>query len=210
MGTQHVSLTSYVWVRKLETNIESFHCLFCHGYEERGAESVGVLATGPLSSPEMLSHVSMMAKRLSKHVNIYTDGNAELIAAVKPHIHSSNIAYDDRKIVKFEHCDNSDKKPPSLMVHFEDGTSRKEGFMASNPRVEQHGPFAEQLGLEMTPTGEIKTSIPFNETSLAGCFAAGDAATIMTTVVQAVQMGMFAGSALVAQLQRELDEKNEL
>lgn len=169
-----------------------------------------MLATGPLSSPEMLSHVSMMAKRLSKHVNIYTDGNTELITAARSHIHSSKIAYDDRKIVKFEHRDISDKKPPSLVVHFEDGTSREEGFVASHPQVEQRGPFAEQLGLEMTSAGDIKTTMPFNETSLAGCVAAGDAATMMRTVVQAVQMGVFAGSGLVAQLQRELDEMNEL
>jgi len=169
-----------------------------------------VLATGPLSSPEMLSHVSMMAKRLSKHVNIYTDGNPELITAARSHIYSSKIAYDDRKIVKFEHRDNSDKKPPSLVVHFEDGTSREEGFVASHPLVEQRGPFAKQLGLEMTSAGDIKTSMPFNETSLGSCVAAGDAATMMRTVVQAVQMGVFAGSGLVAQLQKELDEKNEL
>ncbi|KAJ5572927.1 hypothetical protein N7450_009911 [Penicillium hetheringtonii] len=178
-----------------------FHCLFCHGYEERGAESVGVLATGPLSSPEMLSHVSMMAKRLSKHVNIYTDGNTELITAARSHIHSSKIAYDDRKITRSHH--------PWWSI-FEDGTSREEGFVASHPQVEQRGPFAEQLGLEMTSAGDIKTTMPFNETSLAGCVAAGDAATMMRTVVQAVQMGVFAGSGLVAQLQRELDEMNEL
>jgi len=152
----------------------------------------------------------MMAKRLSKHVNIYTDGNPELITAARSHIYSSKIAYDDRKIVKFEHRDNSDKKPPSLVVHFEDGTSREEGFVASHPLVEQRGPFAKQLGLEMTSAGDIKTSMPFNETSLGSCVAAGDAATMMRTVVQAVQMGVFAGSGLVAQLQKELDEKNEL
>ena len=100
--------------------------------------------------------------------------------------------------------------PPSVMVHFEDGTSQKEGFVVSHPSVEQRAPFAEQLGLEMTPTGDIKVSMPFYETSLGGCVAAGDAATPMKAVLQATQMGVFAAAGLVAQLQRELDRKDEL
>jgi thioredoxin reductase len=158
----------------------------------------------------MLSHVSRMAKRLSKHVNIYTNGNPDLLASTKALIHSNKITYDDRKIIKFEHRDGSDSKPPFVVVYFEDGTSRKEGFIVSHPRVEQRAPFAEQLGLEMTPTGDIKISMPFHETSLDGCVAAGDAATPMKTVIQAAQMGGFAGSGLVVQLQNELDKKDEL
>jgi thioredoxin reductase len=158
----------------------------------------------------MLSHVSMMAKRLSKHVNIYTNGNPDLLASTKALIHSSSITYDDRKIIKFEHRDGSDGKPPFVVVHFEDGTSQKEGFIVSHPRVEQRTRFAEQLGLDMTPAGDIKVSMPFHETSLYGCVAAGDAATPMKAAVQAVQMGAFAGGGLVAQLQRELDERDEL
>lgn len=189
---------------------ERFHCLFCHGYEERGAESAGILATGSLSSPKMLTHVSMMAKRLSKHVNIYTNGDQEVIAMSKGLMHSNEIIFDDRKIVRFEHCEGSETKPPSVVVHFEDGTSQKEGFIASHPRTEQRAPFVEQLGLEWTPRGDIQVSAPFNETSVSGCFAAGDAATPMKAVVQAAQMGAFVGAGLVAQLQEELDAKNKL
>ena len=158
----------------------------------------------------MLSHVSLMAKRLSKHVNIYTNGNPDLLASTQALIHSSKITYDDRKITKFEHRGGSDSKPPFVEVYFEDGTSRKEGFLVSHPRVEQRAPFAEQLGLEMTPTGDIKISMPYHETSLNGCVAAGDAATPMKVVIQATQMGGFAASGLVAQLQKELDKKDEL
>lgn len=151
-----------------------------------------------------------MAKRLSKHVNVYTNGNSELISSTKALIHSDEITYDDRKIIKFEHRENSAGNPPFVTVHFEDGTSRKEGFIVSHPRVEQRAPFAEQLNLDMTPAGDIKVSIPFNETSVHGCVAAGDAATPMKAVVQAAQMGAFAAVGLVSQLQRELDEKNKL
>lgn len=97
-----------------------------------------------------------------------------------------------------------------MILHFEDGTSKKEGFIVSHPRAEQRAPFADQLGLEMTLAGNIKLSIPFNETSLPGCVAPGDAGTPMQAVVQATQMGAFAAVGLVAQLQREMDEKGQL
>ncbi|OOQ81586.1 pyridine nucleotide-disulfide oxidoreductase [Penicillium brasilianum] len=195
----------------LEEQVEGFHCLFCHGYEERGADSVGALATGA-PPPEAVAHIAMMAKRLSKHVNVYTNGNPELITSTKALIHSNKIAFDDRKIIKFEHRDGSEDKPPFVVLHFEDGTSKNEGFIVSRPRVEQRAPFASQLGLEMTPAGHIKLSPPFNETSLPGCVAAGDAGTPppMHAVVQAAQMGTFAAVGLVAQLQRELDAKDQL
>jgi thioredoxin reductase len=151
-----------------------------------------------------------MAKRLANHVNIYTNGNPELITSAKAIIHSNKIAYDDRKIIKFEHQDGSEDEPPFVVLHFEDGTSKKEGFVVSHPRAEQRAPFADQLGLEMMPAGGIKLSMPFNETSLPGCVAAGDAGTPMQAVVQAAQMGAFAAVGLVDQLQRELDEKGQL
>ncbi|KAF7559039.1 hypothetical protein G7046_g5098 [Stylonectria norvegica] len=153
-----------------------FHCLFCHGFEERGAESVGVLAGGWFITPEGLSHVSPMAKRLSKSVTIYTNGNETLQAAVQANLHSSKFHFDNRAIT----------------------------------RVVQSAPFAEQLGLECLPSGDIKVEEPFNETSVKGCFAAGDAATMKKAVVQATAMGAFAGAGIATQLQRELDERDEL
>lgn len=55
-----------------------FHCLFCHGYEERGAKSAGVLAIGDLGNTFGSMHMGRMAKRLADKVTIYTDGNEEL------------------------------------------------------------------------------------------------------------------------------------
>jgi hypothetical protein len=33
--------------------VESFHCLFCHGYEERGAASAGVFAIDELCAKSL-------------------------------------------------------------------------------------------------------------------------------------------------------------
>ncbi|KAI8671811.1 Pyr-redox-2 domain-containing protein [Fusarium keratoplasticum] len=183
-----------------------FHCLYCHGFEERGAESVGVFAGGIFTVPEMVSHVAPMAKRLAKSVTVYSNGNESLLEGVRAKLHSSKINYDNRIIKSFQLVDNG----PAVKITFEDGSSKVEGFVASHPNVVQTSPFAEQLGLEMQPSGEIKVEPPFYETSVKGCFAAGDAATVLKSVLQAMAMGAFSGTGAATQLQYELDAKDEL
>ncbi|KAK2616489.1 hypothetical protein QQS21_000531 [Conoideocrella luteorostrata] len=184
-----------------------FHCLFCHGFEERGARSVGVLASGMVATPEALKHVVPMAKRLAHSATVYTNGDTALMDKTKTLLHSSKIVYDSRKITRLE-LENG--AGPGVIVHFADGTTMTEGFIANHPKVEQSSPFAEQLGLECSPTGDIVVSPPFNETSVKGCFAAGDAAVMMKSTVQAMQMGVVAGVGICSLLQSELDKSDEL
>ncbi|KAF5640485.1 thioredoxin reductase [Fusarium sp. NRRL 52700] len=183
-----------------------FHCLYCHGFEERGAESVGVFAGGMLSSADMLAHVTPMAKRLSQSVTIYTNSDTSLPSTIKTKVHSSKVHYDTRKITSFALINGG----PTVELTFEDGSSKMEGFVVSHPNVAQAAPFAEQMGLEKTATGEIKANAPMNETSVKGCFAFGDAATVMRSALQAMHMGGFAAVGMAMQLQHELDEKDEL
>lgn len=113
----------------------SFHCLFCHGYEERGAKSAGVLATGFLTNPAFSAPVTRMAGRLAEVVNVYTNGNESLASELRPllkntkkfHIINdkiSSLAKDPE--VGAEHTD--------ILVSLEGGAVKKEGFMVSlNP-----------------------------------------------------------------------------
>ncbi|KAK7042376.1 hypothetical protein R3P38DRAFT_2511450 [Favolaschia claudopus] len=183
-----------------------FHCLFCHGYEERGQDSVGVIGTGLISNSDIMLHAAPNAARLAKHVNIYTNDNASLLASTKAGLHSSKFAFDDRKITKYRLVDGG----PAVEITFADGSTKTEGWLVSHPNVEQRAPFAEQLGLELGPMSSITVQPPFNETAVKGCFAAGDAATPMKNVVQALHMGSFGAAGMTSQLQHELDEKDEL
>lgn len=147
-----------------------------------------------------------MAKRLADSVTVYTNDNATVGDAIRAKLHSSKIIFDNRKIASLRLRDGG----PSVQITFVDGTTKTEGFMVNHPSIVPAAPFAEQLGLETLPSGEVKVGAPFNETSVSGCFAAGDWATPMKSVVQAVQMGGFAGVGMATQLQRELDERDEL
>ncbi|KAF9894329.1 hypothetical protein FE257_007832 [Aspergillus nanangensis] len=186
-----------------------FHCLFCHGFEERGAPSAGVLSTSPLGQhPAQLVSIARMAKRLSDQVTIYTNGNHTLAAQISPLIRSSKISVDARPIARLNLVDSG----PQVRIDFADGSaSATEGFVSSHPKMRQRAEkFADELGLEMTDAGNVKVTAPFNETSLKGCFAVGDAATVMESVIEAMHMGFFAGVGCVAQLQEEMEARDEL
>lgn len=184
-----------------------FHCLFCHGYEERGAASSGILVSGMLSAPDFISHVFLMAKRLSGAVTIYTNSNPSVASEMSTRILGTKMHIDDRAITRFSRVSEDS---PEVTITFADGTTKTEGFIASQPKLEQASPFAAQLGLEMTETGDVKVTPPFNETSVPGCFAAGDAANMFKAVGAATTQGSFAAVGLVGQLARELAEKDEL
>jgi thioredoxin reductase len=190
------------------TNLKcSFHCLFCHGYEERGAESVGVITTGLITTAELVGHVSPMAARLSKGVTVYTNGNVELSTSIRDALKSSSkFRFEDRKIARYQLQNGG----PTVQITLEDGTVHTQGFAVSHPKVEQRAPFTTQLGLDTIPSGEIKVFPPFNETSLPGCFAAGDMGSPMKSALQAMHMGAFAAVGMTSQLQKELLNSDEL
>lgn len=186
----------------------SFHCLFCHGYEDRGAESVGILASDMAAAdPNMIMMISRMAKRLSKHVTIYTNNIPELAPGIEPLLRRANMTVDARSIASLSLVG----KGPQVELSFSDGSKHVEGFLVGHPKMEQRAKhLVEQLGLGMTPNGEIQVTAPWNETSLEGCYAAGDAMTPMKVVVQALQTGGFAGGGLATSVQKDLHEKGEL
>lgn len=160
-------------------------------------------------------HVSRMAKNLAQSVTIYTNANPDLAASLPAMIQSSKISIDNRPIARFSMADatGGGQEPPSrVRVTFADGSPDKvEGFIASHPSVEHTSKkLYEQLGLEMTEMGDVKVTPPFNETSVKGVFAAGDAATPMRSTMQALNMGGLAGVGIVTQIQAEREGRDEL
>ncbi|KAJ4403973.1 hypothetical protein N0V82_010574 [Gnomoniopsis sp. IMI 355080] len=182
-----------------------FHCLFCHGYEERDGDSVGLLATGLFNSAAMISHVSGMALNLAKKLTIYTNGNdaiaADIEANAKIADFQTRVTVEKRKIKSLKMV--ALWEASDVVVTLEDGTEINETFLVSHPDVELNGPFVAQLGLETGPQGEIKVNAPFNETSVHGVFAAGDVASQIKVVPSAIYGGSMVGGGLVAQLLAE-------
>ncbi|KAJ5180778.1 hypothetical protein N7492_003988 [Penicillium capsulatum] len=177
-----------------------FHCLFCDGYEERGQDTVGLLALGPHATVQMVLHVARMAQRLSNSVTVYTNGNTGLADEIKDAAPGAEwLRFETRPITRFQKGETD----MNVLVHFADQDVKKEGFLVHGPQTEVNGPFASQLGLTLTDRGDIQTTQPFYETSVAGVFAVGDCATPFKAVTPGIAMGSFAAGGVAAQLQAE-------
>ncbi|KAI1823895.1 FAD/NAD(P)-binding domain-containing protein [Xylaria intraflava] len=181
---------------------EEYHCLFCHGYEQRGSPSAGVLAVDWIASAKMAKHMAHMAAQLVKVVTIYTNGNEQLASELMESLKGDDqYRVDHRAISQLSLNDTSEDK---IIIRFKDDSDDKyEAFLAHSPRTRVKGPFAEQLGLELTETGEYVVSPPFNETTVGGVFAAGDCTTMFKVATNAVASGGMTGAGVSARLQEE-------
>ncbi|KAJ6446741.1 thioredoxin reductase GliT [Purpureocillium lavendulum] len=214
-----------------------FHCMFCHGFEERGAASAGVLAGGLLAGPEMLAHVTPMVKRLARSVTVYTNGDEALAEAARAKLRSGKIRFDTRRIARIAMAEHQKQQQQqqeqeqeqkeqqeqpqydgggdstAVTLYFEDGTAATEGFVANHPAVEQRAAgLVRDLGLQLGPAGEVLVREgPGNQAAgVDGCFVAGDMATPIRTVVKAMEMGTFAAAGMVMTMNAELDARDEL
>ena len=90
-----------------------------------------------------------------------------------------------------------------IEVQLEGGEKKVEGFLTHKPQSQQQGPWAEQLGLELTEGGDIKVNPPFNATNVLGVFAGGDCQTMMKAATIALSHGGLLAAGVAAQLEAE-------
>lgn len=176
----------------------SFHCLFCHGYEDRDAPSSGVLVVPPISGG-LAVHMAQSAAQLTERVTLYTNGNADVTAELKPLVSSlveSKFYVEARQIKRL-----ISKESGWVTVEFADGSSKQEKFLVHNPQTKPQGPFVSQLGLATTPLGDIQTEGPFFQTTVPGVFAVGDCSTPYKVIPSAITSGCNAGVMASADIQ---------
>jgi thioredoxin reductase len=123
-----------------------FHCLYCHGYEERGGPSAGVLTIEAVADAQQAVHYAHQALQLDPSITIYTNANPSLAASISPLIPSShNIRVDDRPITKFTKAStqthSQDGKASQVNIHFASGPPALESFIAHRPIGVVNGPF---------------------------------------------------------------------
>ncbi|RAH69947.1 thioredoxin reductase gliT [Aspergillus aculeatinus CBS 121060] len=187
-----------------------FHCLFCHGYEERGAESCGVLCAGELLAAGPVVHMARLAARLAKRVTLYTNGEGgELEEHIRGLLRPDELArfvVDSRRIVRMV----KGEVASTVILQFATGEPVVEGFVVNRPRTELQGAhLVAQLGCRRTPHGLIEAAEPLYQSSVAGVFAAGDCVALGKTVTNAMATGAFAGAGLAAQLGAKGDARSE-
>ncbi|KKK25543.1 hypothetical protein P175DRAFT_0535729 [Aspergillus ochraceoroseus IBT 24754] len=177
-----------------------FHCLFCKGYEERGGPSAGVLAIGGLSKAPVALHVARQVSALSDSVTFYTNGSEEVGRDIEAGFGTATAMKIDTRKIK---CISKYSDRAGVSIEFEDGSSTVEAFLAHTPGTKVRGPFAEQMGLALAPSGDIKAGPPFYETNIKGVFAAGDNCGMMKNVPHAIFSGSLAGMGVASQIMAE-------
>lgn len=183
-----------------------FHCLYCKGYEQRGA-TAGVLAVGPLGNVNTALHIARQVTALSKSVTLYCNGNETLAVEIASGFGTAtNMKTDTRKITEFA----AGSGGKGVVIRFEDGSEVAEDYLAHQPPTKPRGNLADELGLEKAPNGEVKASSPFQQASVRGVFVAGDNGAMLKNVPNAVFSGHVAGQMASTQLLADLNGQKPL
>lgn len=174
--------------------------LFWYGSQKGRAQSAGVLVSGGMATPSRSAEIAGMARRLADSVTIYTDSNESLSEQLREDMGNSQITVDARSIAHLE----KSTVGHAIVIHFDDLTTKTEAFLAHESRTEINGPFAYQLGLDLTDQGNIKVAEPLYATNVPGVFAVGDCACPTKAVVQAMATGALGGTGVSTQLIAEI------
>ncbi|KAK8048226.1 hypothetical protein PG994_009956 [Apiospora phragmitis] len=192
-------LASLMYQRTFQASPSAGAIAFSIACSAMGASSAAVPPRIPIAL-----HVSRNAAQLTRSVTIYTNGNtalaSDLKAAMGP---TAPFVVDSRRITKF--ILGPDDKT-GLTMHFEDGSSAKEkAFLAHKPKSKLKSDFlARELGLALTPQGDVQTRGPFGETSLSGCFAGGDCASFLKTAPNVVNSDAKNAAGLASHIQSRM------
>ncbi|CZT23693.1 related to thioredoxin reductase [Ramularia collo-cygni] len=174
-----------------------FHCLVHRGYEERGCGSAGVLAAGGDDNLKAARHLSLQCRRYTDGpVTVYTHGNDALAAECARELGPLGFHIESRSVASFRRLGQQSQ----LAITLEDGTVKEEGFLIHRPLPSNNGRFAAQLGVETNEQGFYNTRPPFFETTVPGCFAAGDCADPFKIGTFAIAMGAFVAGGVQMQL----------
>ncbi|KAF5562171.1 thioredoxin reductase [Fusarium phyllophilum] len=193
---------SECWAKGIGTNYRSFHCLFCHGYEDRNSKSVGVLAVGECAETSTAARMARAAHQFSQSITIYTNGNSELGDQVYRLLGKEGwCSINNLGIKKLYMPQKTPSSPITVQIELSDGTTKTEDFLVHKPATVQASALYTQLGLQLTAQGDIKVKEPMFETSKAGVFAVGDCASPNKFVSSASTSGGFAAARAAMQLQ---------
>ena len=178
--------------------------MFQFGYEQRNAASAGLLAIDGLANSIHAPKLAGDAHKFADNVTIYTNANAHLASEISTLLQTDGIRVDDREIARLTRAsDKVEIAPPAdpgIIVEFVNGEHAFESFLVHRPLTELDHTLSDQLGLEYIQGHQIETFSPFCQTKMQGVFAAGDCASPMKIIPNAISMGAYAGAGIAREL----------
>ena len=159
------------------------HCPYCHGYEIAGG-ALGVLGTGSISVHQALVVADW------GNVTLFCDGRFEPDAEEAEQLRQRGVAVETVPLTGLEDGDDG-----AISARLADGKQRQMRGLFVAPRSSMTSPTAGQLGCAMADgmLGPLIRVDEMQQTSVAGCYAAGDATQAWQSIPFAVSSGAFAG-----------------
>ncbi|KAL6788094.1 FAD/NAD(P)-binding domain-containing protein [Trichoderma camerunense] len=180
-----------------------FPCMYQFGYEEHGCESAGILVVDKLAG--VLPQVMKLAgdtHKFARQVYLYSNGNAEVTAQLQALAKETPfVVVIGQPIVQLV----KESTRAVVTVELADKTRHVQGFLVHQPYTKLAGQLPTQLGVEITPMGDIKVQHPFPATSVPGIYAAGDCASPFKNAAMAIASGVCAGNGLARELPSSFD-----
>jgi thioredoxin reductase len=169
-------------------------CPFCHAHEFAGSR-MGIVGAAPAA------HLTAMLGPIASEVVVLANGEA--LPDPWPDVQPRGVVVRPERIRSVERHDGGVR----VVLAGPEGEPQHEqvAVLFVMPQLHQSAPFAEQLGLELNPSGGVRID-EFGRTSHAGVYAAGDMAhqpafpMPMASVVMAQAMGQLAGITAQATL----------
>jgi thioredoxin reductase len=161
--------------------ISVIHCPYCHGYEVKN-QPTAIISNGN----EAFEYIKMI-NHWTKNLTLLTNGSSNLTEEQTHKIKSKGIQIIEKPITKINHqsgkvtsigLKDAEDFPISVIYHRASFTQKSE--------------IAAQLGCEIDEMGLIKVN-DFQQTNVKGVFAAGDNASPLRQVANAVAKGSLAG-----------------
>jgi thioredoxin reductase len=168
------------------------HCPYCHGHEFSG-QHVGVLGSGP-----HVARVAMLVSRIASRTTVLADGG-ELDEATRDVLARAGVTVRPERVLGV--CPSA----VGARVDLESGPVEEVGGLFVAPAFAQAAPFAEQLGLDLLPSGCVEVGT-MGQTSRPGVYAAGDMAhqavypMPLASVLTAAASGLLAGTGVDSEL----------
>ncbi|MFA6031860.1 MAG: NAD(P)/FAD-dependent oxidoreductase [Myxococcota bacterium] len=166
--------------------VSVLHCPYCHGFEFADAR-IGVLGMGPISL-----HQALMLSDWGPTI-LFTDDRVPLDDEARARLQARAVTVVEGKVLGLE----GEGSALSGVVLRDHGVVPVSALFIGAP-VMMAAPFAASLGcaFDDTPLGPIIRVGADKQTTVAGVFAAGDAARMPHSVAFAVADGAMAGIAM--------------
>lgn len=168
--------------------ISVLHCPYCHGYEVRNA-TTGILANG-----EAGFEFSILISNWTKKLTLFTNGASTLTVEQAAKLKRNQINIVETAIDRVNHNNGHIQS-----IVFNDGVQTPLEALYTRAPFEQSSGIPAALGCELTEVGYIKVDAML-KTTVPGVFAAGDNASGMRSIANAVAMGTMAGAVVNREL----------